>query len=155
MSVGNYVEMTNFGGCSLVSSAREDGPNERGHYGTAGEFRKAQTATRDRMMWRILFLFPLLAFSCAMVLQRLYYSITGWLRGFRRFYSLGFLFLFERAWWWARAGSSHILTQKWSCETARRRDLISSYVYSIYPLLLLLSSSNWPSTLLQHSLCDG
>lgn len=102
---------------SLVSSAREDGPYERGHYGKAGEFRTAQTATRDRMMWRILFLFPLLAFSCAWycngftIQPRLGWGVTG------VFIPWGFFFLISEGLMVGEAGSGrHILTQKWSCE---------------------------------------
>ena len=38
MSVEKYLKMTNFGCYSLVSSAREDGTYERGHYTKTGEF---------------------------------------------------------------------------------------------------------------------
>lgn len=52
-----------------------------------------------------------------MVLQRLYYSTAAWLRGFRRFYSLGFFFLISEGLMVGEAGSGrHILTQKLSCE---------------------------------------
>lgn len=53
-----------------------------------------------------------------MVLQRLYYSTAAWLRGFRRFYSLGYFFhFFSEGLMVGEAGSGRqILTQKLSCE---------------------------------------
>lgn len=102
MSVGNDWKMTNFGCYSTVSPAREDGADERGYHGKAGKLREAETATWDRMMWRILFLFPLLAFSCAWYCNALLYN-RGLVEGFPAFLFPGFFFFFfQRVWWWAR-----------------------------------------------------
>ena len=46
------------------------------------------------------------------VLRRLYYSITAWLRGFRRFYSLGFILISEGLAVGEAGSGRQILTQK-------------------------------------------
>lgn len=127
---------------SLVSSAREDGPYERGHYGKAGEFRTAQTATRDRMMWRILFLFPLLAFSCAWycngftIQPRIGWGVSG------VFIPWGF-FLISEGLMVGEAGSGrHILTQKWSCyNTPARSDFFLCLFYLTITTITLFVNS--------------
>lgn len=55
-----------------------------------------------------------------------------------------------RGWFWSSYIDPDMIVR-----TARRRDLISSYVYSIQPLLLLPPLSIRPSNLLHHCLCYG